>query len=185
MRSPEVSLLLGMVYAAVFSLRLPERLSARELFPVVMLFLFLIILASSPPRLFTISLIYTVRALLTFRAMIITLQLIQNSKNGTDKQTFAWVVGLAIEFMCSAILVYSTFRPVAPSILEADQFVAGGLLMVLSTVLMPYWIPGVILGALSFYEPARFWAIIGFALLAAYESNFSKRPRNAPARVLS
>jgi hypothetical protein len=178
LRSPELSLLLGIVYASVMSLRLPTRLSARELFPLVMLFLFLFVLSATPPRLFTISLIYTTCALIVFRTMIIILQVIQNSRSDTERSTFTLVGGLAFEFLLSAILVYSTFKPVDGAFLNADHFLQAGVLLILSSVLMPYWIPGVILGLVSFYEPFKIWAIMGFALLAFYESNFSKRSRN-------
>lgn len=184
LRTPDPSLLLGVVYGSALSMRLPLSLSVRDLFPLVMLFIFLLVLNESPTRLFTVSLIFTTRALIVFRGMIITLVQIQSSKKSVEKNQVTWVTGLTFEFLLSAILVYSTFRPVMPEILDVDRTLVGGVLIVVTCIGMPYWIFGLILGALSFLPMTRNWAIIGFGLLAFYESNFSPRSRNTAARVL-
>ena len=177
-RSHDESLLLGVIYGAALALRLPKQLSVRELFPLVMLFLFLLVLSEAPTRLFTFSLIYTTRALILFRGLIVSLAAIQSRDTETERKEDTWTVGLTLEFILSTILVYSTFRPVSVDTLKIVQFGFGGVLMFFTSIFTPFWIPGVMLSALSFSPTTRIWGILGFGLLALYESNFSQRSRN-------
>ena len=181
LRTPEESLLLGLLYGAALSLRLPRGLSPREIFPLLMLFLFLMVLALSPTRLFTFSLIYTTRALILFRGLIVTLSRIQSSKSSTQKSEVTWSIGLTLEFFVSAIFVYSTFRPANPEVLAVASHLLGSTLMVFASLFTPFMIPGLVLSVLSFSSTLRVWSIVGFGLLAIYESNFSQRARGATA----
>jgi hypothetical protein len=179
--SPEPSLLLGIIYGSAFALRFPKQLSAKILFPFVMLFLFLMVLNGAPTKAFTMVLIYTVQALLVFRAMLLTLGEIQLSRASTSPSQISWIVGLTLELAFSVLLIYSSFKPVSPNLLGLRGQILGGPLIILTSLFMPYWIFGVILGALSFVPKFRIWVIIGFGLLALYESNFSKKSRNTPS----
>jgi hypothetical protein len=170
--------MLGLLYGAVLSIRLPKDLSMRELFPLVMLFLFIMVLAWAPTRLFTFSLIYTTRALIVFRGLIAVLNRIQAAKGPTEKNQITLTIGFTLEFMVSAIFVYSTFRPVSPDVLAVGSHILGSGLMIFVSLYTPFWIPGVALGALSFSPTLRIWSIVGFGLLAVYESNFSPRARS-------
>jgi hypothetical protein len=181
LRTPEESLLLGLLYGAALS----KDLTPREIFPLLMLFLFLMVLAETPARLFTFSLIYTTRALILFRGLIVSLAKIQTSKTETDKSQITWCVGMSLEFFVSAIFVYSTFRPANPEVLAISGHLLGSTLMVFTSLFMPYLIPGLVFSAFSFSPQFRVWSIVGFGILAVYESYFSKRARSATPRILS
>jgi len=150
-----------------------------------MLFLFLMVLAEAPTRLFTYSLIYTTRTLILFRGLIVSLNRIQASKEPMPRSEVTWATGLTVEFFVSAIFVYSTFRPANPEVLAVGGHLLGSTLMVFTSLFTPYLIPGLVLGAFSFSPMFRIWSIVGFGLLAVYESNFSQRARSAAPRILS
>jgi hypothetical protein len=183
-RSPEEGLLFGLLYGAVLALKLPKTSVVRELFPLVMLFLFLIVLSQAPTRLFTFSLIYTARALILFRGMIMLLLQLQNKHAAFERKDWSGVLGFAAEFALTVVFAYSTFQPVGIDTLNFAHIALGGTIMVLSSLFTPYWIPGVLFGALSFYPTTKLWGIIGFGLLAVYESYFLQRARSAPSTIL-
>jgi hypothetical protein len=185
LHTPQESLILGLLYGAALSLRLPKEISPREIFPLLMLFLFLMVLAETPQRSFTFSLAYTTRALILFRGLIVTLARIQTSKAPTERSQATWALGLTLELFVTAIFVYSTFRPANPEILAVGSHLFGSTLMVFASLFTPFMIPGLILAAFSFSPMLHIWSMIGFGLLAVYESNFSQRARSAAPRILS
>jgi hypothetical protein len=113
LRAHDESLLLGALYAAALSVRLPKQLTVRELFPLFMLYVFLFVLSEAPTRLFTFSLIYTTRALILFRGLVVSLAAIQSHDGPTERKELTWTLGLTLEFILSTILVYSTFQPIS------------------------------------------------------------------------
>jgi hypothetical protein len=183
-RSRDESLLLGVVYAAALAVRLPKQLTVREVFPLCMLYLFLLVLSEAPTRLFTFSLIYTTRALILFRGLVVSLAAIQSHDGPTERKELTWTLGLTLEFILSTILVYSTFQPISPTTVSVVLTGIGGVLMLFTFLFTPFWIPGLLFGALSFSPITRLWGILGFVLLALYESNFSQKSRNLTTRIL-
>ena len=161
------SLLLGLIYASAFSLRFPKDLSVRELFPVLMIFLFLIVLSEVPFQSFSLLLLFTTRALILFRGLLISAMRLK--KQGT------WKIGLSLELILSVVLVYSRFKPVPSLVLEYGQNTLGSILIIFASAFTPYWVPGMLLGAISLSPSYRIWGIMGFGIIAAYESNLAKR----------
>lgn len=134
-KSADEAVLCGLVYATALGLNLSSHTRPRDLFPLVMLFLFLIVLTQVPVRQFTSSLIYTVRGLILFRALVLCLSEIQASQFPTPQSTLAWIGGLSLSFTATVLLIYSSFKPVTEDALAlAHHFVLA---------------PVIILGALS------------------------------------
>ncbi|MBC7398257.1 MAG: hypothetical protein H7333_12515 [Bdellovibrionales bacterium] len=176
-RSMEEGVLCGVLYAALLGVKLPHDLRPRDLFPLVMLFLFLMVITLIPQRLFTASLMYTVRSLILFRALVATLNGIQGSKRATPKAAIAWIAGLTLSLGASALLVYSTFRPVGEPLVHFAHYFVFAPLMVLGTLFTPLAVPGAILGLSSLFPLVQWESIVLFAVMEIVDSFL--RPRTS------
>ena len=135
----------GAIYSFVYAFNF-NRISVKSVFPLVMLFLFLIVLSEVPERAYTLTLIFTVRLLVVFRGLMLILTQIQNADAPASKSELGFVVGLTIELALLAVLLYSTFKFLSPELLKTVHFLSLKLFLVFS---MP-----LIFQRLSFkYEP--------------------------------
>ncbi len=164
-RSTEEAVICGTLYAALLGYKLSAETRPRDLFPLAMLFLFLIVLTQIPPRLFTASLIYTVRSLILFRALIVSLNEIQLSKASTPRSSIAWISALTVSLFASALLVYSTFRPVPEALIHFAHYFVAAPLMIIGTLFTPLAVPGVALGLLSLYLPLQWISVVLFVCI--------------------
>ena len=168
-RTHEEAILCGLLYSALLGFRISPLAKARDLFPLGMLFLFLIVLTQIPPRQFTTSLLYTVRSLILFRTLVLELNAIQTAKSPSSKSALPWIIGLMVSLFASAVLLYSTFKPVSEGVLSAEHYLLAAPLMILGTLYTPLMIPGLALGLLSLYLPLQWISVSIFSLaVAAY-----------------
>ncbi len=135
-RSPVEMVICGAVYAFVDAFVLPRRLSMGAIFPLSMLFLFLLILSETPERLYTLTLYYTVRLLIVFRSLLLLLGEIRDSEEKTSKAALLAISGFAVELGFVAVFLYSAFKPVDPSLLKAVGFLSLKVLLVSSIPLV-------------------------------------------------
>ncbi len=148
--SPSEVSLVTAFYAAVFAFRLPRDVTAKALFPIGMLFLFLVVLSEAPVRLFTPSLIYAAEGLVLFRGLLILLNQIQNQKEKIGRDTTLLVIGLCFEFALTAIFLYSTFKFVSIETLSYARILRLAPLLFFATFSTPLQWMGLALSILCF-----------------------------------
>jgi hypothetical protein len=108
----------GLVFSGFLALRFREKLSVRRLFPIFMLFLFLLGLGHTPSRDFVPTLSFTAEALIALRLLLLVLGGIQTRTRPVSPGTKVLVLGLILEALVSAGLAVSTFRLFDPRILQ-------------------------------------------------------------------
>ena len=127
----------GAVYAFVDAFILPKTLSMRAIFPLTMLFLFLLILSEAPEKVYTLTLYYTVRLLIVFRSLLLLLADIRDTEEKISKAAIFAITGLAVELGLVAVFLYSAFKPVDPVFLKSVGFLSLKVLLV-STIPLVY-----------------------------------------------
>ena len=132
LRGPTDLLICGAAYAFVDAFVLPKSVSVKSIFPLGMLFLFLLILSEVPEKVYTATLYYTVRGLIVFRSLMLLLSEVQESEEKTSKALIATVVGFALELSLVAVLLYSSFKHVDPTVLKWVGFLSLKGLLVLT-----------------------------------------------------
>ena len=177
--SPSEGVLVPSFYAALFAFRLPRELKPKDLFPLIMLFLFLLILSEAPTRLFTSSLIYAAQGLILFRGLLLVLVQIQNQKEKVKKETLLFISGLSFEFILVAIMLYSTFKSVSPIVLTDVRLLRVAPLLLLGTWATRLQWAGGVLAILCFIPLTHVASILLFGAgvlvygIKTHEQNFS------------
>jgi len=84
-----------------------------EIFPAVMLLLFMLLIAAIPVRATSEALFHTAAALVLFRGIIYALLRIRESRSEIPVIVKAALAGFLLELVLNAIQIYATFRPVS------------------------------------------------------------------------
>jgi hypothetical protein len=112
--------LAGLVFSAFLALRFRAPLPPRRLFPLLMLFLFLLGIGHTPSRDFIPTLSYTTEALLSLRLLLLVLEEVRDREHGRSAPAggLVPVFALLVETLVSAGLSVSTFRLIDPALLQ-------------------------------------------------------------------
>lgn len=133
MRGPTEGFQAGMVFSGFLAFYFQEEISARRLFPIFMLFLFLLGIGHTPSREFIPTLSFTAEALIALRLLLLVMSRIQERTGPVSPGIWVLISGLIVEIGASAGLAASTFRFISPWILQGFHlahlrvFVAGAL----------------------------------------------------------
>jgi len=88
-----------------------ENPSVNELFPLIMLFLFLLVLGGVANKGRVDSLVYVTELLIFFRTLLFGLNRYQNAKIGLSRRYYFSVAALVMGIMASGGMLWSTFHP--------------------------------------------------------------------------
>ena len=130
--SQSEAILSGVIYSFVYAFRFHRDISVKALFPLIMLFIFLLVLTEAPERAYTLTLVYTVRLLILFRGLMLILNQIQNSETKVPKTEFIFILGTTIELGLVGILLYSTFKVLGFQFLQTVHFLSVKLFLLFS-----------------------------------------------------
>jgi hypothetical protein len=126
--------LAGMVFSGFLALRFREALLPQKLFPVFMLFLFLLGIGHTPSRDFTPTLSYTTQFLICLRMLFLILGEIQSQKTGVSTGTRVIMGAILCEAVISGALAAFTFHAIDSRAWTAFRFLHLRLFLVLSLV---------------------------------------------------
>lgn len=135
LRSPSEALWSGLIYSLSYAIYFHRPLRPRVLFPLGMLFIFLLVLTQVPEKAFTNSLVITVQVLIAFRGLLLAMMEMQKSKESLHYSRILFVAGLSVEFGMNAFLLWSTFRVSGASLLVPMSWLH---LRVITFVTVPY-----------------------------------------------
>jgi hypothetical protein len=171
------SMVAGAVLSAVAGFRIPGRVSPGKLFPLFMVFVFLLVIGVLPYRATTGILIHTASFLLSFRILILLLASIQTAARQVDRASLTVIIALVTQGFVSLFLIFSGFKSFDPSLVSLALMVNLKVLAVVATFFTPLrWVGlgfGILLAGVHFFPAWQNTSGVLLILLALIEFGFS------------
>ena len=142
------SMIAGAVLSAIAGFRIPGRVPPKKVFPLFMVFLFLLVIGVLPYKATTGTLIHTATFLLSFRILILLLTSIQSAARPVDRSSLSLIFALVLQGFVSLFLVFSGFKLFSAPVLS--------VLLILNLKVLAV--------AATFFTRLR-WVGLGFGIL--------------------